>query len=424
VNEMRALSFCRRLLVLAGIGGVLGFGAWVAYRVRPQTINVTLPPCLPIIKPEGNRLAVQLRTDALLAHVADFNSEMEAYLHFEYLKTHIGLAGSRVLMTATYPEAGPRYQIFLVLNNDLLSDVPYLARITAKGYIPDYKLCPVSFQELARKRLQTAVFLGCYNPLTAPRMASLQHSRLLIPLARFLVFKSRTDRRVREHIPPVPTTLSFGQARQLASDILDVVGFYKLPLDVFLGIGAMENNYMNVRGDLDHAVWKRRPQRGDIVLARAHGRVLVSDYAMGVWQITRETLRRSHSLYLKDKRDYSALPPRLRPAKKLSFDLDNSEVLTTYAGLLLRHLLDKSGGDIAKAVGAYNGSLRKPNYQYAAGVELVALYARDFLERAANLDGMNVAKSWLAHPPSPKRAEEVAASTPAIPPASLNRSIE
>ena len=419
---MRAFSFYLRIFLLAGVAGALCLSAWVAYRIRPQTIDVTLPPCLPIIKLEGNRLAVQVRTDALLAQVAGFNSEIEAYLHFEYLKTHIGLAGSRVLLTVKNNETGPRYLIFLVLNNDLLSDVPYLASVRAEGYIPDYKLCPVSFQDLARKRLQTAVFLGCYNPLRVPRLASMHHSRLLVPLARFLVFKSRTDRRVRERIPPVPTTLSFGQARQLADDILDVARFYKLPLDVFLGIGAMENNYMNVRGDLDHAVWKRRPQRGDIVLKRARGRVLVSDYAMGVWQITRETLRRAHTLYLDDKRDYSLLPPHLRPAKQLSFDLDNSEVLTTYAGLLLRHLLDKSDGDIAKAVGAYNGSLRKPNYQYAAGVEAVALYARGFLERAANLDGMNVAKSWLAHPPSPKRGEEVAASAPAIPPESLTRS--
>jgi hypothetical protein len=285
----------------------------------------------------------------------------------------------------------------------------------AKGFIPGFTLRPVSFQNLARKRLETSVFLGSYNPHRTPRLASLPRDQLLAPLASFLMFKSVTDRRVRERIPPVPTTLSDGQAKELAADILDVVRFYNLPLDVFLGIGAMENDYMNVRGDLDHSVWKRRAQRGDIILKRERGRVLVSDYAMGVWQITRETLRSAHDLYLQDKRDYSALPPRLRPTKKLSFDLDNSEVLTTYAGLLLRHLLDETHGDIAKAVGAYNGSLRNPNYQYAAGVEAVALYARNFLERAAYLDGLSVAKSWLARPGSARHAEEVAAEGQSAP---------
>ena len=404
---MRSRSFYVRLLLLAVVGGMVSLSAGVAYLTWPRKLNASLPPCLPIVKVDDGHVAVQLRTDALLAKVGDYNSELGAYLHFEYLKSHTGLGGSRALLTVHNGDAGPHYQIFLVLDNDLLSAVPYLGRLKAKGYIPDYELRPVTFEGLARSRLETTVFLGSYNPTNAPRLASLPTSRLLEPLASFLVFKSKTDRRVRERIEPVPTTLSIGQARQLAADILDVVHFYDLPLDVFLGIGAMENNYMNVRGDLEHSVWKRRPQRGDIVLKRTRRHVLVSDYAMGVWQITRETLRHAHRLYLKDDRDYSLLPPRLRPSKQFSFDLDNSEVLTTYAGLLLRHLLDKSNGDVAKAVGAYNGSLQKPNYQYAAGVEAVALYARDFLERAANLDGLSVAKSWLGRSSSLKSGAEL-----------------
>ena len=412
---MRRGSLLKAVGFITGIGGIVCLSTWVSYRTWPQTINTQLPPCLPVVRFEGNRLAIQLRTDALLARVGECKSELEAYLHYEYLKTHAGLAAPRVLLTVKHADSGPLYEIFLVLDNNLLSDVPYLGRLTAKGYIPDYQLRPVSFEGLARMRLQTTVFLGSYNPTHTPRLSSLSTSQLLVPLARFLVFKSRTDRRVREQIQPVPTTLTFDQAKELSADILDVVHFYDLPLDVFLGIGAMENNYMNVRGDLDHSVWKRRPQRGDIVLRRERGRVLVSDYAMGIWQITRETLRSAHDLYLKDKRDYSALPPRLRPSKRLSFDIDNSEVLTTYAGLLLRHLLDETHGDIAKAVGAYNGSIQKPNYQYAAGVEAVALYARDFLERAAHLDGLSVAKSWLGRPPSPQRSAESPTSLPTVP---------
>lgn len=383
-------------------------------------MNLTLPPALPVVKVVGNGLAVELRTDALLAQVGEYGSELEAYLHFEYLKAQSGLGSSQVLLTVKNADAGPRYEIFLVLDNNLLSDVPYLGQLKAKGYIPDYTLDPITFEGLARRRLETSVFLGSYNPKTTLRLADVSPARLLEPLASFLFFKSKTDRRVRERIEPVPTTLSMDQARELAGDILEVVRFYNLPLDVFLGIGAMENNYMNVRGDLEHAVWKRRPQRGDIVLRRSRTRVLVSDYAMGVWQITRETLRQAHALYLKDRRDYSTLPPRLQPSRRLSFDLDNSEVLTTYAGLLLRNLLDETGGDIPKAVGAYNGSLQKPNYQYAAGVEAVALYARDFLERAAHLDGLSVAKSWLQRSSTLPHSEQPAKNLLAAPPKATN----
>ncbi len=401
--------FCRVFLLVAG-GAIVSLSGWVWCLVRPQKIDTALAPCLPIIRLDGNHLVVQTRADALLARVDDFKSEVEAYLYFEYLRNHIGLASSDILLTLKGTEAGPHYQIFLVLNNNLLWAVPYLARLRAEGYIPNYKLHQATYQNLARKRLETAVFQGCYDPPRIPPLSSIPSSRLLIPLTRFLVFKSRTDRRVRLRIWPVPTTLSYPQAEELAKDILDVTRFYHLPLPIFLGIGAMENDYMNVRGDLAHAIWKRWPQRGDIVLERAHGMFLVSDYAMGVWQITRDTLRYAHELYLQDarKRNYSLLPPRLRPAKKLSFDLDDSQVLTTYAGLLLRHLLDKTHGDIAEAVGAYNGGLMAPNYQYAAGVEAVASYAQSFLERAANLDGLSIAKSWLVHQSSLKHSVEMA----------------
>jgi hypothetical protein len=178
-----------------------------------------------------------------------------------------------------------------------------------------------------------------------------------------------------------PTSLSHEQATELAADIVAVAEFYDLPLDVFLGIGAMENNYLSIRGDLNHAVWKKKAARDDIILKRRRGRVLVSNYSIGVWQITRETLRYAHALYLTDKRDYSQLPERLRPPPTLELDLTNSHVLTAYAGLLLRDLLDHFNGDVDKAVGAYNGGPRNPNLQYAAGVEAVAAYARNILER-------------------------------------------
>ena len=175
------------------------------------------------------------------------------------------------------------------------------------------------------------------------------------------------------------------QATDLAADIIAVAKFYDLPLDVFLGIGAMENNYLSIRGDLTHSIWKRKPAKDDIILKRRRRRVLVSNYSVGVWQITRETLRYAHALYLKDKdkRDYSQLPERLLPPPRLELDVTNPHVLTTYAGLLLRDLLDRFNGDVEKAVGAYNGGPRNPNPEYAAGVQIVASYARNVLERVA-----------------------------------------
>jgi hypothetical protein len=92
------------------------------------------------------------------------------------------------------------------------------------------------------------------------------------------------------------------------------------------------------------------------------------------------------SLYLKDNRDYSQLTERLRPPKVLELDLTDSHVLTTYAGLLLRDLLDRFDGDVEKVVGAYNGGVRDPNVEYAAGVRMVAECARNILARVAEVN--------------------------------------
>jgi hypothetical protein len=60
-------------------------------------------------------------------------------------------------------------------------------------------------------------------------------------------FKSTTDPRVRSRIESVPNVLSRGEAERLAGEVIAVSEFYGLPLEFLLGIGAMENNYMNVR---------------------------------------------------------------------------------------------------------------------------------------------------------------------------------
>jgi len=131
------------------------------------------------------------------------------------------------------------------------------------------------------------------------------------------------------------------EATDLAADIIAVAKFYDLPLDVFLGIGAMENNYLSIRGDITHSIWKHKAATHDTILKRRRRRVLVSNYSVGVWQITRETLRYAHAFYLKDKnkRDYAKLPERLVPPDTLELDVTDPHVLTTCTGLLLRDLL-------------------------------------------------------------------------------------
>jgi len=106
---------------------------------------------------------------------------------------------------------------------------------------------------------------------------------------------------------------------------------------------------------------------------------------MGIWQITRQSLRYAHELFLCDTRDYSKLPLEFRPTQLLDMNFLSSRVLTTYAVLLLRDLLDYFDGSLFLASAAYNGSKLHPNLEYASGVENVASYARRVLGNTARL---------------------------------------
>jgi hypothetical protein len=344
---------------------------------------------LPAPNIQGNRLVLPFSPGVASAKVATFHDQLEAFLHFEYLRgreARNGADTSRILLTAADTATGPSYEIFIVCDNDLLTAVPRLSQLEGRNLIARYDLQTWSAKDFAYYQQQSHTFDVAYGVPTEQKLESLNSFQLLPALARFLVFKSQTDNRVLDRGDSAPHPLTREQATQLAADILDVARFYDLPLDYFLGVGAMENDYMDVDGDLDHAVWKKRAQRDDIVLRRARKRVMVSDYAIGTWQITRETLRAAHQLYLKDKRDYTALPARLRPRRVLDLNSVDDAVLTTYAGLLLRGLLDHFGGDVEKATGAYNGGVKTPNRAYASGVKTVAEYARRVLEHATVLD--------------------------------------
>ncbi|MEK7751170.1 MAG: hypothetical protein AAB654_04585 [Acidobacteriota bacterium] len=327
-----------------------------------------------------------------MAEVARFDDELFAYFMFNHLRGEPALRQTEVLLA--YETAGPRaeYPVFLHLENDLLTALPFVLRLRADRLVSDIAWRFVEQETLDIKRQQSRVFDAAYSLPIRRKLEGMTASELTAYMRRFVRFKSATDLRVRKQLEPVPPALSRQDAHRLASDIITVARFFALPLDFFLGIGAMENNYMNVKGDLGHAVWKKRAEKGDVILRRRRGRVLVLNESSGVWQITRETLRYAHRLYMRDRRDYSVLPEHLRPPRELDLDEVPPEALTTYAGVLFRDLLDRFDGDVVKAVGAYNGGPGNPDLQYAAGVEAIASHARKAMEHAAALHGRSVAE--------------------------------
>jgi hypothetical protein len=418
---MTGRKFFRRLVrqLLCLTTGLLAFTAcaYTAYRLWPLGLQAPRYSALLAPKIQGNRLVLPFAPGVAAASVASFHDQLEAFLHFEYLRGREARDGSdtsRILLAAVDTANGPSYEIFIVSDNDLLTAVPNLSQLEGRNLIAHYELNTWTEKDFAYYQRQSHMFDVAYGAPTEQKLESLSSFQLLPALARFLVFKSQTDTRVLARSDPAPRPLTPEKGTQLAADILDVAQFYSLPLDYFLGVGAMENDYMDVDGDLAHAVWKKRAQRDDIVLRRGYKRVMVSDYAIGTWQITRETLRAAHQLYLKDTRDHRLLPARLRPPRELNLNSVEDAVLTTYAGLLLRSLLDHFGGDVEMATGAYNGGVRAPNPAYTTGVKTVAVYARRILEHASVLDdpATNAKNPAVAPSGVPALSAAQAAATP------------
>ncbi|HVT99953.1 MAG TPA: hypothetical protein VHE33_20805, partial [Acidobacteriaceae bacterium] len=349
---------------------------------------------LPQIRWQDGRTIVSMPNGHLVGKVGSYGDELTAYLRFDYLKGIESIGGSRLFLVTTEEEGGPRYTLWVEMPNDVLEASETLAGLVIARHIDRFELESPPDVEMAAWEKQTKLFDAAYQDPVREKLLQLPRGALTSAVASFILFKVRTDRRIRERLEPAAgKELSIDDARNFAADMIAVADFYEIPLDMLLGIGAMENNYLDIRGDLQHAVWKRHAQRGDIVLRRRRRRVLVSNYSLGPWQITRETLRYAHRLYLRDKRDYSRLPERLRPPRELDLERIDTDVLTTYAGLLIRDLLDYFHGDVARAVGAYNGGRKQPNPEYSTGVAMVADYARRVVGMAAGRKGNAVSET-------------------------------
>lgn len=294
--------FCAGIVFTTAVLTVAALIAYITY--RPRTIEFDSYACLP--KPEfvRGRLTIPYTSHYVVAQVASYDDEVEGYLRFQFLRGRVAADGVRVLLTAATGQSGRMlYQIMLVGQGDLLTDIPRLGRLEGRRLIPPSVTEVYSQVDFSRYEHQSHIFETAQEIPAKHILEALQPSQLKSALAAFLLFKSQTDIRVLQDLEPRPQPLTREQAEQSAQDILAVAQFYDLPLDYFVGVGAMENNYMDMNGDLAHTVWKRRAQDGDIVVERRKHRVLVSNYSVGSWQITRETIRAAHALYLRDKRE-------------------------------------------------------------------------------------------------------------------------
>lgn len=147
---------------------------------------------------------------------------------------------------------GAEYQLFVLFPNNILAQSNQLAQIQVAGYIPFFELDSQRRTRNDDWYQQTRLFEVAYQQPISERLLQLPQNELTSAVAKFILFKTRTDRRMREKLEPVAgKALTPEDAQDLAADMIAVAKFYDIPLDMMLGIGAMENNYLDVRGDLN-----------------------------------------------------------------------------------------------------------------------------------------------------------------------------
>jgi hypothetical protein len=387
LTKQTAWRISIRLGLLLGTLTAVAILSWAGYRFWPRQLEALTPTGLPIFEMRDEGFALRVPVRHLAAQLGEYDNELFAYLMFDYLRSRELFSGRELLLTHSVRAGTIAYSIAIVLPDDLLTGLLPLIDVAREFPFLTTHWVFADERALQQQRFETETFVRAYNFPAYRKLDRLSSAEVREYARRFIRFKSVTDPRIRRQIEPVPKALTREEAKELAEDIVTVAEFFSLPLDLFLGIGAMENNYMDIKGDLGNTIWKSRPDKGDVILRRRGKRVLVLNESSGVWQITRQTLRYAHVLYLRDKRDYSSLPEHLRPPHELDVAAIDSKVLTTYAAMLFRDLLDRFGGDVEKAVGAYNGGPGNPNLRYADGVQRVAEYARRMLEQAAGLRG-------------------------------------
>jgi hypothetical protein len=290
------------------------------------------------------------------------------------------------LLTAGHASHEPPYSIWLHLPDDVLAGVEVSAVLNQNPLLSLGEESWITADQFARDMRETDSFIHAYNNPDFPSLTEIRSDPLRLYVRQFICFKATVDPRTWPGNPFPLSRPSPERAGNLAADIVEVARFYDLPVDVLLGIGAMENNFLNAAGDLNNAIWKNDVERDDIVLRRRGRKAWVLNSSIGTWQITRQSLRHAHELFLCDTRDYSKLPLEFRPTELLDMSFLSSRLLTTYAALLLRELLDYFDGNAFLATAAYNGTKLHPNLKYASGVENVASYARRVIGNTSRLD--------------------------------------
>jgi hypothetical protein len=308
---------------------------------RPELLQIQPPIDFPAYD-AGPPAMVTFPGKALTAEIGEFTNELQGYAAGTRLQRYIN--AHHILLSLRHDGA---VLLRVQLPNDLLRAVPFIETLRVQREITNSDWAVTDPAVLSRWRDQTEIFKQTYSGIE----------------------KAQVYPRNR--------------APQSVSDICAVADFYALPLRFFRSVGTATASPASA------AHWSSQLRRSAVILLRAGRAWLTVDRNSVTWQDLQQPLQQAHALYRADERDYTRLAERLRPQTVLREELPPG-VLLTYAGLLLRDLLDKTGGRESEAWEAYNIPPDDPNVRQDVGVRRASLYAGRLLRHAVDLNRIMV----------------------------------
>src|SRR5258707_254749 len=184
---MSGSKFFRRLVryALCLTAALLAFAAcaYTDYRLWPLDLHAPRSPALPAPEIQVNRLVLPFARGVAAAKVATFHDQLEAFLHYEYLRGREARDGSdtsRILLTAVDTATGPSYEIFIVSDNDLLTAIPHLAQLEGRNLIAHYDLNTWTEKDFAYYRRQSHMLDVAYGLPTEHKLKRIEGFQLVL----------------------------------------------------------------------------------------------------------------------------------------------------------------------------------------------------------------------------------------------------
>lgn len=159
---------------------------------------------LPVVWVESGAMKMKMPSGYLLGEVGQYDDELRAYLRFEYLRGLKAVPVDDVLMTSAEVNGEPKYRLYILLPNEMFHGAEYLAALEIGGFIDGFELTAIPGVQLNEWRKQTSLFYATYNQPVRERLLALPGKDLTSEVAEFILFKVKTDRRVRDRIEPAP----------------------------------------------------------------------------------------------------------------------------------------------------------------------------------------------------------------------------